>query len=165
MALILESACSTRPRHFVAQLDNDPADVAVFQKVQENCRVLALQGRRSGFGDAAAQTLGGTAAGYAAGSAAVGVTTSASFATGLSVVTAAMTFVGPLAGFGVSRAIRSGREKRLKRAMTACLDENGYSVASWDKTKRPPQPTKALAAAPSPSPASVEPLAASQPPQ
>lgn len=37
---------------------------------------------------------------------------------------------------GVSRAIRSGREKKLKQAMGRCLEEYGYQVEAWTLAKK-----------------------------
>jgi hypothetical protein len=45
----------------------------------------------------------------------------------------------PLAIYGVSRAIRAGKEKEIKQAMTACMAENGHPVSEW-KVARKPKP-------------------------
>jgi hypothetical protein len=63
----------------------------------------------------------------------VGITSSGGAA---AAATAAMPVVGLLLGFGVSRMIRSGRERKYKRAMATCLAEYDYTVADWNKAKR-----------------------------
>ncbi len=49
---------------------------------------------------------------------------------------AAMPVVGVLIGFGVSRAIRGGKERKYKRAMEGCLNEYGYEVGTWAKARK-----------------------------
>lgn len=59
---------------------------------------------------------------------------------------------GTAAGIGVSRVIRSGREKRIKTALASCLGEYCHSVDSWTLVKKV-RKTKGQKTAPTPVPA------------
>lgn len=138
---LLVSGCSSRPREFVATLKTPAADGLTFQNEFETCRTLARKGYKSNFKAAAVSTVSGTAVGLGAGTVAASAAASATqgfdaFGAAIGAGSAALFFVGIGAGFGVSRAIRSGREKKLKKAMGACLSEYGYDVDMWTKTKR-----------------------------
>lgn len=134
MALII-SGCSTRPRNFAATTTIPVADRTVFETDYRTCQRLVAHGRRTDFKAAAAT-------GAATGAGAFGASAVAASAGGIgiggatAVASIAIPFVGVLAGFGVSRTIRGGKERKIKRAMTTCLTEYGYSVAGWSKLKR-----------------------------
>ena len=97
--------------------------------------MLVRRGHTSNFKGAATTALatgvGTVGAGAAIASAGVvGISSSGAVA---AAATVAMPVVGVLVGFGISRAIRSGRESKFKRAMATCLGEYGYSVENWSK--------------------------------
>jgi hypothetical protein len=62
---------------------------------------------------------------------------------------AAIPIVGFASAFGVSRAIRSGRERSYKKHMGQCLGEFGYSVVDWTRVKKK-QPATAMLQVPAP---------------
>ena len=137
-AAMLATGCSTRPRNFTAELSAPVADRMAFESDFRTCQTMVRQGRKSGFKDAAAMGLatgvgavGGGAALASAGLIGVNIGTGA-----VSALTYAVPFIGVFAGFGVSRAIRSGREGKYKRAMNTCLDEYGYGVSRWSTVKK-----------------------------
>jgi hypothetical protein len=142
------SACSTRPRNFTAELAAPVTDRATFENDFRTCQTMVRQGRKSGFKDAAAMGLatglgavGGGAALASAGLVGVNIGTGA-----VSAMTYAVPFIGVFAGFGVSRAIRSGREGKVKRAMDSCLNEYGYGVSRWSPVKKKEDAAKIAAA-------------------
>lgn len=173
-AAMLASGCSTRPRNFTAELSAPVTDRAVFENDFRTCQTLVRQGHKSGFKDAAAMSLaggvgavGGGAALASAGLVGLNIGTGA-----VSAMTYAVPFIGVFAGFGMSRAIRSGREGKVKRAMAACLDEYGYGVSRWSAVKKKEDAAKIAAAkasiaAPAPSIAAstIEPIEASAAPE
>ena len=137
-AAMLATGCSTRPRNFTAELSAPVPDRMAFESDFRTCQTMVRQGRKSGFKDAAAMGLatgvgavGGGAALASAGLIGVNIGTGA-----VSALTYAVPFIGVFAGFGVSRAIRSGREGKYKRAMNTCLDEYGYGVSRWSTVKK-----------------------------
>lgn len=147
-ALVI-SGCSSRPRHFTATLNPPAADEAAYQRDFATCDTLARKGYKSNFKAAALSTVGGTAVGFGAGVAASSVAV-ASVGTGGSIFgglngigagvgagVGAMFVVGLPVGFGISRAIRGGREKRLKKNISSCLSEYGYTTAEWTRVKKP----------------------------
>ena len=147
-AAMLATGCSTRPRNFTAELSAPVVDRAAFEGDFRTCQTMVRQGRKSGFKDAAAMGLatgvgavGGGAALASAGLIGVNIGTGA-----VSALTYAVPFIGVFAGFGVSRAIRSGREGKYKRAMNTCLDEYGYGVSRWSTVKKKDDAAKIAAA-------------------
>lgn len=135
---MLLSGCSTRPRNFAASVSAPVADRAAFENYHRNCQTLVRNGHTGAFRTAAATALatgvGTVGSGMAmAGAGMVGITSSG--AAGAAAI-AAMPVVGIFAGFGVSRMIRSGKERKYKRAMTACLSEYGYAVDGWTKVHK-----------------------------
>ncbi len=140
LALIamLVSGCSTRPRPFVATLAAPAASETAYQSDLETCRTLVRKGVKTGFKDAAVITGVGVAGAAGAGAAVtgaglVGIGTSGGAA---AAATAGLLIVPLGLGFGVSRLIRSGREKKYKAAMGNCLAEHGYSVSAWTPAKK-----------------------------
>jgi len=135
---LLLSGCSTRPRNFSASLAAPVADRTALEQDFRTCQSLVRQGRTSDFKAGAATALatgvGTVGTGVAmAGTGMVGITSSGGAA---AAATAAMPVVGLLLGFGVSRMIRSGRERKYKHAMATCLAEYDYTVAAWNKAMR-----------------------------
>ena len=166
-AAMLATGCSTRPRNFTAELSAPVADRMAFEGDFRTCQTMVRQGRKSGFKDAAAMGLatgvgavGGGAALASAGLIGVNIGTGA-----VSALTYAVPFIGVFAGFGVSRAIRSGREGKYKRAMSTCLDEYGYGVSRWSTVKKKDDAAKIAAAKASirPSEAAIVTSAVAQP--
>jgi hypothetical protein len=155
--LIAVSGCSTRPRYFKASLSQIPADQAQFEETMAVCRTLVGRGYKSNFSSQLASALPGTVGIYAGTAAALtgvfaglgasiangisvslgGTATAASSGAGTAAGATIFPIVGLAIGFGVSRAIRSGREKKLKAALSTCLNEYHYSVATWAPAKRP----------------------------
>lgn len=136
-ASILVTGCSTRPRNFAASVSTPGADHTAFESDYRTCDTLVRSGRKTGFRDAAITGLATGGATVGAGALAVASGGGVNIATGaVSTSFAAMPFVGILAGFGVSRAIRGGKEKKQKQAMADCLAEYGYTVDGWTKLKK-----------------------------
>lgn len=147
---LLLGACSSRPRQFVATVNPPAADEVAYQRDFATCDTLARKGYKSDFKAAALSTAGGTAVGVAAGIAATGIavaSTGTVVGGGLGGAINAAVLPGAIggavflvaiipAGFGISRAIRGGREKRLKRAVSSCLSEYGYTVDTWSRVKK-----------------------------
>jgi hypothetical protein len=142
------SGCSSRPRYFVATLSPPAADAMAFDNHVSICRELVGRGYKSNFAAQAASIGIGTAAGTGVAVVSVQSAFSSAFltssgasaaSTGLAI---AAPFVGAAIGFGVSRIIRSGREKKLKKTLSDCLTEYGYKDVSWTPTKRPKIPRK-----------------------
>jgi hypothetical protein len=135
------SGCSSRPRQFTATLSPPASDETQYEQDLAKCTMLVRNGVGSNFKSAVAQSVGGTAAGFAAGVGVASVTNAAGggFATTIGLAGYSIPFFGIASGFGISRAIRSGREKKLKSRMSACLDEYGYKVETWvvQKKKKP----------------------------
>jgi len=134
---MLLSGCSTAPRNFAASVSTPVSDQTAFENDYRNCQKMVSAGRTSGFRDAAITGAGAAGAGalFGAGSFAAASSWSAAGA-----AASAVPFVGVFAGFGISRAIRGGKERKLKRGMTTCLAEYGYSVADWEKLPKKADP-------------------------
>jgi len=135
------SACSTRPRNFAAEVSTPVTDRVAFESDYRTCQSLVKAGHNNGFKTAATTTaISAGAVGAGAGVAAMGAggTYSSFGAAGAAAgtVLAAATVVAGVAGFGLTRAIRGGKERKFKRNMTTCLDEYGYTVADWEKLKK-----------------------------
>ncbi len=143
---LMMGGCSSRPRQFIATVNPPAVDEAAYQRDFQTCDTLARKGYKSGFKAAALSTAGG-AAGAVGGSIVVGsgavALGSAGFTGSLAAATVAFPIVGIAAGFGVSRAIRGGREKRLKRSVSSCLGEYGYTVDTWSRVIKPKKVSKA----------------------
>ena len=164
-AAMLATGCSTRPRNFTAELSAPVPDRAAFEDDFRTCQTLVRQGHKSNFKGAAASALatgvGTVGAGAAMASAGlVGITSG-----GGALAAAAMPVVGVFLGFGVSRMIRSGKERKYKRAMDTCLDEYGYGVSRWSTVKKKDDAAKIAAAKASirPSEAAIVTSAVEQP--
>ena len=137
---LIAGGCSTRPRTFNPVLAAPSADPARYQRDLSECRTLVAQGKRSGFGDAAVVTGTGAAAGAATGAAVIG---SGAIPVGIGMsgaaaaaLVAVMPLAGIAAGVGVTRAIRSGKERKVKTALADCLAAHGHSVEAWQLAKK-----------------------------
>jgi len=163
------SGCSTRPRNFAAQVAVPPAEMASFEGDYRTCNALVAQGRRTGFKEAAV-TVGASGVGALAGvgvafgtaGAVAGSAPFAGLAAAGTIASMAVPGLGLLAGFGVSRMIRGGKERKFKRAMAACLDEYGYTVDDWERIDRRSDAATAALAMVREQPAEAAPSAASE---
>ncbi len=134
------SACSTKPRSFSATVTPVATSQIAAQPETDvfvTCNTLVRKGHKGNFAAAAASggaaglaMFGGAAAVAASGTVGIGVTT------GGAVLSAAVPVVGLLAGFGVNRMIRSGRERKYKRIMSDCMQEMGYEVTDWTRAPK-----------------------------
>ena len=129
-AAALAAGCAGPPRTFDARLAAPPADEGAFYKVDHHCREQVAAGRRDHFvAEGAATTGAGVAATYGVGAAAAaGAATYA----GAAIAMSAMIVAAPVAMYATSRMIRSAKEKEINQARARCLQENGYTVASWE---------------------------------
>ncbi|WP_341712211.1 hypothetical protein [Erythrobacter sp.] len=139
---VMAAGCSTRPRNFSANVSAPVADRMAFENDYRTCEKLVRAGHSSNFKGAAATiattgvaTVGAGAAIVSTGLGGVNVATGAASAS-----LAAVPVIGVLAGFGVSRAIRGGKERAYKRTMGDCLAEYGYPVGTWTKLKKRDDP-------------------------
>lgn len=155
VAASLVSGCSTRPRNFTASLSAPVVDRTALENDFRTCQTLVRQGHTADFRATAATALatgaGTLGTGLAmAGTGMVGITTGGGAAVA---ATAAMPVIGVLLGFGVSRMIRSGKERKYKRAMASCLAEYGYGVHEWSKVHKRDDAARMTAAAVAAAPA------------
>lgn len=142
-AALASTACSTKPRTFSATVQpaaSLAAATAGEAQVFETCDRLVRAGHKGEFAAAAASgaatgatLVGGGAALAASGTIGIGATAAGA------AMAMALPVVGMAAGFGVNRLIRSGREKKYKLNMAACMSELGYDVVDWNRApKRQP---------------------------
>lgn len=133
------SACSTHPRSFKPNLAENPDNGDVFTRDLALCNLYVERGIRSGFAQKAALVTPGTAGTVIlVGSAANAAVSNAVGAVFLQPGTASvgtLSVAAPIIGIGASMvaasAIKHGKEKKVKAAMTACLNEFGYAVKEW----------------------------------
>jgi hypothetical protein len=138
-AVLSLTACSSRPREFIATPAAVPTDQAKYLADHETCRVLVAQGVRSGFGARMASGGAGVAAGVGLTAAAVGGAASSSLAGAAAAASAATVMLpvfGIAAAWGVAKAQKAKKERELKKAMSDCLDEQGYTVGEWKVAKK-----------------------------
>ena len=139
-AALASSACSTKPRTFSAmvqplapQLAEGPSEAQRFT----TCDELIRKGYKTDFASAAATGAAGGAGAVGGGVAAFAA--SSTLAGAGQAVAVAMPVIGIAAAFGMNRMIRSGRERKYKRTMSACMTEFGYEVTDWTRAaKRQP---------------------------
>lgn len=127
---ILVSGCSTRPRNFAASVSAPVTDRVAFEQDYRACDSMVKAGGKTAFRDAALTGAGAAGAGAVFGAGAI---SAASTWTAAGAVSTAIPFVGAFAGFGINRAIRGSNERKMKRAMSDCLAEYGYTVGQWQK--------------------------------
>ncbi len=138
---LLLSGCSTRPRNFAAEVSTPVTDRMAFENDYRTCDGLVRAGHKSGFrtaGTTAAISAGAVGGGVGAFAATTGGTASgwSGIGAGLGTAAAAATMAVGVVGFGLTRAIRGGREHRFKERMTSCLGEYGYQVTDWEKLRK-----------------------------
>jgi hypothetical protein len=135
---LLLDACSSRPREFTPTLGAAPADQVKFDAAYADCKQLFVTGKLDSQG-----RLGSGGAGLAAGGA-VGVAGGAAAASaglygGMAVMSATLVLM-PVAliggAWGMAKIKRKHKEKAVQQAMSGCLRERGYEVASWQKASK-----------------------------
>jgi len=127
------AACSSRPREFNPSLAAATADTVAFDAAYANCRELYVDGKLDGNGRLASTGAGAAAAG-AIGVAGSAAATSAGLYGGMAVASAtiiALPFVALGGAYGMAKAKQKKKERAIQRAMSGCLSERGYQVASW----------------------------------
>lgn len=145
------AGCSTRPRAFVPQLAAPPAATAPEptrlppEEAVAKCQAMVAAGKRSDFGGTAAAAGAGVATAYGAGLLAAGGG-AAGLTEGIAAAAAGATtmlLIAPVAIYGISRAIRAGKEKEIKAATARCLLEHGYRVDTWARAPKASRPRAA----------------------
>lgn len=140
-AAVALAGCSSKPREFTPRLTAPPADQAAFVQTYEGCKAEIAAGKRENFRDDRGTSAGvgvaiGTGAAVAtAGAAASGAGMMSGVAAGAGLAAGLVVFA-PLAIWGTSRAIRAGKEREIKAAMSLCLSERGHPVESWERVRR-----------------------------
>jgi hypothetical protein len=139
---VLLAGCSTAPRAFTPTLAAAPSGPGLeqFDADLADCNAQVASGRRSGFaGGRGSSVAAGTAVGLGAG-----LATGASAAAGGGMMAGAAGAAGLAAGFlvaapiamvAVSRSVRVRKEREIQAATTLCLEERGYVVTDWERTK------------------------------
>ncbi len=146
---LLVQGCSSRPREFNPTLGISTADVTGFDQAYATCTQLMVAGKLDKQGRSG--SLGGGAA-IGAGTVAVGAGTAAAMGGWAGVAAASATVVLlPFAiiggAWGMAKMKRAKKEAAIKEVIGGCLQERGYSVASWQMVKgrraaTPPVATK-----------------------
>ncbi|TNE33660.1 MAG: hypothetical protein EP350_03635 [Alphaproteobacteria bacterium] len=131
----LASGCSTKPRQFAPALTAPAERSAHLEQDVRVCDTLVKQGRTSDFASAAATmaTTGVATVGSGVAMVGTGMVGWTSSGTGAAAAGFAMPVIGIFAGFGISRAIRGGKERKYKARMDTCLTELGYTTDGWQK--------------------------------
>ncbi len=135
---LLLQGCSSRPREFTPTLGIATAEAAGFDQAYATCTQLMVAGKLDRQGRSG--SLGGGAA-VGATTAAVGAGTAAAIGGYAGMAAAAATVVLlPFAviggAWGMSKMKRARKEAAIKEVIGGCLQERGYSVASWEITKK-----------------------------
>jgi hypothetical protein len=135
--LLLE-ACSSRPREFTPTLGAAPASEAGFDTAYADCKELLVTGKLTADGRLASVGAG-AAAGGAVGVAGTAAAVSAGLYGGMAVMSATLVLM-PFAviggAVGMAKIKRHKKEKAIQQAMSGCLRDRGYQVASWQKARR-----------------------------
>ncbi len=135
------AGCASTPRGFSPVVTPPPANQAAFDAAFNQCAADVAAGRRENFRSGrTGSALGGAAvaggAGVALGaSAASGGGMLAGTAAGVGLLTG-LVLVAPLGFYGISRVQRANKERDIRRAMTACMHEEGYEVSDWRLLRR-----------------------------
>lgn len=147
-ALMILQACSSRPRDFTPTLGTAPTDQSRFDATYDECKQLFVTGKLDGNGRLAsggAGAVAGGAVGAAGSAAAVG----AGLYGGMAVMSATIVLM-PFAviggAVGMAKIKRHKKEAAIQHAMSGCLQEHGYEVASWRKTPQAKSPVRHPAA-------------------
>jgi hypothetical protein len=137
-AALFVQGCSSRPREFTPALGIATADAAGFDQAYATCTQLMVAGKLDRQGRAG--SLGGGAA-IGAGTVAAGAGTAAAMGGWAGVAAASATVVLlPFAviggAWGMAKMKRAKKEAAIKEVIGGCLQERGYSVASWQEVKK-----------------------------
>jgi len=131
-------ACSSRPREFAPLLAAPPASTTEFDAAYGECGQLLVAGKLDSSGRLASGAAGAATGAGVAAAGSVAAATAAGYA-GMAVAAATIVLL-PFAvlggAWGMSKMKRAKKEEAIKTAMTGCLKERGYEVASWQKTGR-----------------------------
>jgi hypothetical protein len=134
-ASLLVQGCSSRPRAFTPTLGIATAEAAGFDQAYANCTHLMAAGKlnregRSGSLGAGAAA-GATTAAVGAGTvAAIGPSMGALAVASATVVLLPVAVIG--GAWGMAKMKRAKKEAAIKKAISGCLQERGYSVADWE---------------------------------
>ena len=137
-ASLLLAGCSSRPREFTPTLGIATADAAGFDQAYATCTQLMVagkldrQGRASSLGGGAA--VGATTMAVGAGAATAMGGWAGVAAASATVVLLPFAIVG--GAWGMAKMKRAKKEAAIKEVIGGCLQERGYSVASWERAKR-----------------------------
>ena len=150
---LLVQGCSSRPRAFNPTLAAAPTgqaafDQAAFDQAYATCNQLMVAGKLDSNGRLASAGAG-AAAGAGMMAAGAGLATSAGMYTGAAIASATVVlipFVAIGGAIGLAKMKRAKKEKAIKTAMGGCLKERGFYVASWEKAKKKPGASAAVAA-------------------
>ena len=145
---LLVQGCSSRPREFNPTLAAVPADQAAFNEAHATCTQLLVEGKLDQNGRSASLG-GGAAAGATTAAVGAGAATAIGGYGGLAAASATIVLL-PFAviggAWGMAKMKRARKEKAIKTAMSGCLHERGFAVASWEKAKRKRAASTAVAA-------------------
>jgi hypothetical protein len=136
---LLVQGCSSRPREFTPTLGIATAEAAGFDQAYATCTQLMAAGKlnqegRSGSLGAGAAA-GATAAAVGAGTvAAIGPSMGALAAASATVVLLPFAVIG--GAWGMAKMKRAKKEAAIKKVISGCLQERGYSVADWEMVKK-----------------------------
>ena len=146
-ASLLLAGCSSRPRAFTPTLGIATADATGFDQAYATCTQLMVAGKLDRQGRAS--SLGGGAA-IGATTVAVGAGTAAAMGgyAGLAAASATVVLL-PFAviggAWGMAKMKRAKKEAAIKEVIGGCLQERGYSVASWQRSAKKRAPATAIA--------------------
>src|SRR4028118_1362378 len=132
---LLVQGCSSRPREFTPTLGIATAEPSGFDQAYATCTQLMVAGKlnqdgRSGSLSAGAAA-GATTAAVGAGTAAViGPSMGALAAASATVVLLPFAVIG--GAWGMAKMKRAKKEETIKNMISGCLQERGYSGASWE---------------------------------
>jgi hypothetical protein len=138
LALTL-GGCSSRPREFNPTLAAPVENHSAFDAAYTTCQQLLVAGKLDASGRS-----GSARAGAAAGATtavAGGALASGGGYAGLAAASATIVLL-PFAIVGgawrMAKIKRAKKERAIKAAMTGCLQERGYQVASWSRAAKKP---------------------------
>jgi hypothetical protein len=130
-------ACSSRPREFAPSLAAPPQSQVEFDAAYAACQQLLVAGKLDSSGRTASAGAG-AAAGAATAMAGGTAAAAAGGYAGLAAASATVVLL-PFAilggAWGMSRAKRAKKERAIKTALEGCLQERGYQVASWTRSR------------------------------
>jgi hypothetical protein len=145
---LLVQGCSSRPREFTPTLGIATAEAAGFDQAYATCTQLMVagkldtEGRSGSLGTGVAA--GATTAAVGAGAvAAIGPSMGALAAASATVVLLPFAVIGGM--WGSAKMKRAKKEAAIKKVISGCLQERGYSVADWELASRKRSSTAAVA--------------------